>query len=183
MPELEHNPDAEHLLHPTAPVSELDVAGLPERPFVSEEVLRAHAARLASEIELVQPAKRGEDLEARLNTLKVRLAGRMRACKPLVTSQDLTPALELLESGRMFEAVITGLTASRKQFEEVPYVRASDGAVPRVLHLAEQYIATVDGIWSQDSLVLYSTIMQQNDPLLLSEVLLLPDSLKLAQLE
>src|ERR1700709_1926698 len=123
MPEIEHNPDMEHLLHPTAPVSEHEVIGLPERPFVSDDELRKHAATLATQTELVQPAKPAADLDARLKKLKLRLAERMRACKPLVTSPDLTPALELLESGRMFEAVLTAPSASKKQFEKVPYVR------------------------------------------------------------
>ena len=183
MPELEHNPDTEHALHPTAPVSDHEVSGLPEQPSVSKDELRAHAAALAAQTERVQPAESGADLEARLKTLELRLAERMRACKPLVTSPTLTPALELLESGRMFEAVLTGLKASKKQFEDVPYVRAPQGAVPRVLHLTEQYIAAVGGIWSQASFVLYSSVLQQDDPLLLSEVLLLPGCLKLAQLE
>ncbi|CAN5551562.1 hypothetical protein BH10ACI4_BH10ACI4_16180 [soil metagenome] len=182
MPELEHNQE-EHQLHPTAPVSDLNVTGLPERPFVSDDQLRQDAARLAHNTERVQPSKPIADLEARLKRLKVRLSERMRACKLLVTSQELTPALELLESSRMFEAVLTGLTASKKQYAEVPYVRVPDGAVPRVLHLAEQYVADVRGIWSQDSLVLYTAVVQEQDPLLLSEVLLLPGSLKLAQLE
>ncbi|WP_213805036.1 glucoamylase family protein [Granulicella sp. dw_53] len=183
MPELENNPGTEQLLPPTAPVSDLKVAGLPERPFVSDDVLRDHAAHLATKMQQVQPAKRAADLDARLKKLLLRLAERLRACKALVTSQELTPTLEFLESGRMFEAVLTGLTASRRQFEKVPYVKVPDGAVPRVVNLAEEYIAAAEGIWSQESLALYIGVVQREDPLLLAEVLLLPGALKLAQLE
>jgi cyclic beta-1,2-glucan synthetase len=183
MPQVKDNAGTEQSLPPTAPVAELKAVGLPERPVVSDDVLRDRAAHLAKQMQWVQPAEPAADLEARLTTLKIRLDRRLRLCKGLVTSQELTPALELLESGRMFEAVLTGLSASRRQFQKVPYVRVPEGAVPRVLNLAEGYIAAAGGIWSLESLVLYTAVVQRRDPLLLAEVLLLPGSLKLAQLE
>ncbi len=73
MSEFIHNTETEHSLPPTAPVSEHAVAGLPERPFVSDDTLRSHAAALTGRMQLVQPAKRAADLEARLKKLKLRL--------------------------------------------------------------------------------------------------------------
>jgi cyclic beta-1,2-glucan synthetase len=188
MPELENNPGAEQSLPPTAPISELKITGLPERPTVSDEALRQNAAHLALSMQMVKPSQPLADLEARIKALKVRLLERMRSSKSLVTSQELTPVLEFLESGRMFEAVLTGLSASKKQFETVPYVAVPAGSrssapVPRVVRLAEEYIAAAGGVWSLESLALYTDVVQQHDALLLAEVLLLPGALKLAQLE
>ena len=183
MPELEQNSGTEQTLPPTAPLLELKAAGLPERPSVSVDALRTAAAALTAQMQNVKAERPAEDLDTRLKSLQLRLKERLRACKGLVTSQELTPALELLESGRMFEAVLTGLSASRRQFVQVPYVQTPGGAVPRVVNLAEGYIAAAEGIWSQESVALYIEVVQRRDPLLLAEVLLLPDSLKLAQLE
>jgi cyclic beta-1,2-glucan synthetase len=170
-------------LPPTAPVLEVKAGGLPERPAISDDALRMCANQVALKTRRVQQTSKTKGLEARLEALKLRLDERLRICKTMVTSQELTPPLELLESGRMFEAVLIGMSASRKQFETVPAVRVAGGAVPRVLHLAEQYLAAVGGIWSQESFLLYTQEVQRHDPLLHAEVLLLPESLKLAQLE
>jgi len=83
----------------------------------------------------------------------------------------------------MFESVLTDVTSSLRQFDKVPYVRVPSGAIPRVLHVAEQYTAAVEGIWSPDTITLFVGTIQQQDPLLVAEINLLPECLKLAQLE
>ena len=55
--------------------------------------------------------------------------------------------------------------------------------LPRVLNLAEIYLATARGIWSSDSLTTFVHAAQADDPLLLDEISVLPSALKLAQLE
>ncbi len=55
--------------------------------------------------------------------------------------------------------------------------------LPRVMNLAEGYMAAASGIWSADSLAVYVGQTQRLDALLLEEVRLLPQALKLAELE
>ena len=183
MPEVAHNPVTTSFLPPTAPGLETETAALRERPFVSDDAVRARASDIAMKMQRLQPARHPADLKMRLEELSLRLEELMRACKARVSSTKVTPWLELLESGRAFQSVLTGLMLSLKQFDRVPYVRVPSGAVPRVLHVAEQYIAAADGIWSQQTLVLFVETAEQQDPLLLREVNLLPGCLKLAQLE
>ncbi len=166
----------------TAPVIEQQQAGLPERPTVPDDAIRNTAADLVREL-LHVPPQPTTGLKLRLTNLKLRLAQRLTACKALASPPDLTPPLELLESSRMFEAVLTGMTATADEFAAVPFVPAPDIAIPRVLRIAESYIATVEGIWSPESLLVFSHTVQRADPLHLAEVLLLPGAIKLAQLE
>src|SRR5260370_12805360 len=118
MPQLKDHAGTEQSLPATAPVAELKAVGLPERPLVSDDVLRDRAAHLAKQMQWVQPAEPAADLEARLTTLKIRLDRRLRLCKGLVTAPELTPALELLERGPTFEAGSTGRSACRRQFPQ-----------------------------------------------------------------
>jgi cyclic beta-1,2-glucan synthetase len=168
-------------LPPTAPVSEQTI-GLPERPSVSDDALRENAVALTQELHHVAPAA-ATGLKSRLEKLKSRLAEDTRVCKTLVTSSELTPPLELLESMRMFEAVLVEVAATDDEYADVPFAMASDGATPRVLRIAESYVAAAGGIWSPDSLLLYANALQTIDPLYFAEVLLLPGAIKLAQLE
>jgi hypothetical protein len=179
MNELRNDSNVTSMLPPTAPVSEQTI-GLPERPSVSDESLRANATALV--LHGVKPSA-DAGLSARLKRLKTRLAERVVACKAVARPPELTPPLELLESMRMFEAVLTGVSAAAKEYGDVPYVSVPEGALPRVMRIAEAYVEAVGGIWSEDSLVVYMEVVQQTEPLLLAEVLLLPGSIKLAQLE
>ena len=168
----------------TAPISELQTIGLPEHPSVSEEVLRSDATAMASQWERVRITKKLPYLSSRIEKLSKRLAARLQACKAAVTSEELTPELELLESTRMFESVLTGTTASSAEFAKVPHIRVDgDEVLPRAVVMAEKYLVVAGGIWSPESFTIYVNAAQEIDPLLLSEVLLLPSALKLAQLE
>ena len=52
-----------------------------------------------------------------------------------------------------------------------------------MIHLAMGYLAAAGGIWSPESLEIYVGEIQRHHPLLLQEVLLLPESLRFAQLQ
>ncbi len=54
---------------------------------------------------------------------------------------------------------------------------------PQVVHLAMGYLSAAKGIWSEESLAIYVEQVQRHHPLLLREIRLLPESLKLAQLQ
>jgi cyclic beta-1,2-glucan synthetase len=173
---------AGHSLPLTAPVSEQRMNELPERPTVSDDALRESAAALAQELHQASRV-RASGLESRLKKLSTRLSERLRACKAISQPSGPIATMELLENTRMFETVLTQAVADRDVYAEVPNVPVPDGGVPRVLRVAEEYISAVGGIWSQDSLLLYAQAVQNTDPLRLAEVMLLPISIKLAQLE
>jgi hypothetical protein len=183
-------PDSVHPAAPlTAPLRETASTGLAEKPSVSDEILvaRAQQQRASWRPAALDPKDehREEFFADRLKGLRQRLRSTLAAYKPRITSRDLTPALELLESSRLLESVLEELDSVYPQFLSVPYIvaRGSTTAAPRVLSLAEQYTVAVDGIWSPESLSVYVGEVQQQNPLLLAEVLLLPSSLRLAQAE
>ncbi len=173
----------------TAPLLEVRSEGLAEKPFVTDAALAEHARqqRRSWRPASLDPGKeqRQELFAARLKDLRQRLSDTLASYKPRITSRDLTPALELLESSRLLESVLEELDSTYPQFLALPYIVAPklDVAAPRVLALAEQYTVAADGIWSPESLSVYVDEIQQQDPLLLAEVLLLPSSLRLAQAE
>ena len=185
MAEINEYSVQEQALPLTAPVVETQSGALAEAPSVSEEVLRSHAAALALEWHVVAPEKHGgANLRGRLSSLGARLKERLRACQAIASTQELTPQLELLESTRALEGVLTGVEASVPEFLLLPHVRVADGrTIPRVMNLAEGYLSAAGGIWSPESLAAYVGAAQRNDTLLLGEVLLLPAALKLGQLE
>ena len=66
----------------------------------------------------------------------------------------------------------------------LPHVRVDgDKELPRVVNLTEGYLSAAQGIWSPESLTTYVQQAQKRDALLLEEVTVLPQALKLAQLE
>ena len=174
-------------MHPTAPAPEMPAAGLPERPDVTEEELRAGADALIAQWRMLAPAGAGTNkngLQERLKALGVRLKERLAAAKERVSGKDLTPELELLESTRMLEAAIISADAAKATFDKLPLLRLATGEdLPRVMHLAEGYVATVKGIWSAESLGVFVGQAQRLDPLLLEEVRVIPQALKVASLE
>jgi hypothetical protein len=162
----------------------LSAEGLPEKPFVGERDLRAAANQLARQWQLLPSDTKGTGLEARLKALGLRLKDRLAAAKAIANNKELTPQLELLESGRMFEAAIVSVNSASSTFAALPCVQLTNGEqLPRVMNLAEGYLVAANGIWSADSLAIYVDEAQKRDPLLLEEVRVIPQSLKLAQLE
>jgi cyclic beta-1,2-glucan synthetase len=170
--------------HSTVPDIEIPIEGLPEAPSVSEEVLRASASALVGRWQLLPKGTPGRALELRLKALSERLKGRLAAAKEIADLKVLTPQLELLESSRMFEAAIESATAAKDTFAALPRIQLPDGSeLPRLVNLAEGYLASARGIWSSESLQAFTGEAQRLDPLLLEEVRLLPQALKIAQLE
>jgi cyclic beta-1,2-glucan synthetase len=175
---------AEHALPPTAPALELPTAGLPEKPTVSEAELRQRADELSRQWEMVPANTKADGLAARLARLKERLTETLRTCRKTASIQELTPELELLESTRMLESALIAGDNTAATFASLPHVRVDhDGELPRAINLTEGYLVAVRGIWSPESLTIYVQQAQQRDALLLEEVTVLPQALKLAQLE
>jgi cyclic beta-1,2-glucan synthetase len=173
---------AEHALPPTAPMLEFPTGVLPEKPPVSDGELQRSAEALSAQWEMVPPNADVNGLRERIIRLKQRLAAILHACRKTASLQELTPQLELLESTRMLESALTDDAAV--SFVSLPHVRVDgDNDLPRVVNVAEGYLSAAKGIWSADSLTTYVHWAQQRDALLLEEVMVLPQALKLAQLE
>lgn len=174
---------SESLPPPTAPVPDLPTKGLPEKPTIPDEELRQHADTLIRHLAIVAPGTGNSDLETRLNKLTTRLNQRLAVCREQTSGSKLTPQLEMLENTRVLKAAITGTEGVRNQFSQLPHVRLPSGEVlPQVVFLAEGYLSAAR-IWSPESLAVYVQQFQRRDPLLLKEITLLPQALKLAQLE
>ncbi|HEV2711259.1 MAG TPA: glucoamylase family protein [Edaphobacter sp.] len=170
-------------LPPTAPVSDLVTEGLPERPTIPDEELRQHADTLIRHLEIVGRGSGNDGFESRLEKLRTRLKERLAICREQTSGNQLTPQLELLESTRMLKVALAGTESAKDGFAEVPHVRLPSGEVlPQIVFLAEGYLSTAR-IWSAESLAIYVEQFQRRDALLLEEIGLLPQALKLAQLE
>lgn len=168
----------------TAPVQETAATGLPEEPTIGETELRRHADDLAQRLRSQLPGKTQEDLVRYLDHLRKWLASRVPVWKQGTSTTELTPKLELVESARMFESVIPKGESAASTFREVPVADLQPvGVLPQVIHLAGSYLSAVDGIWSPRSLSIYVEQMQRHHPLRLREIELLPEALKISQLE
>jgi cyclic beta-1,2-glucan synthetase len=175
---------SEHIAPQTAPVVDLPAGGLPEKPTVTDAALREDADALARQWETFPTGIEQDGFSERLERLEDRLAELLRRCRAALSSQELTPQLELLESSRMMEAAITGGSSAASIFVSLPHVRVeSENKLPRVMNLAEGYLSAAGGIWSPESLTVYVRQVQKHDALLLAEVTALPQALQLAQLE
>jgi cyclic beta-1,2-glucan synthetase len=175
---------AEHTLPPTAPALEMPTAGLPEKPSVSDSELRERANELSRHWEMVQATAKSTGLATRLASLKHRLAEVLRTCRKTASIHELTPELELLESTRMLESALIAGDNTAETFASLPHVRVNqDEELPRTINLTEGYLVAAKGIWSDESLTVYVQQAQQRDALLLEEITVLPQALKLAQLE
>ncbi len=164
--------------------AEVPAGSLPEKPFVSDEDLREHAEQLVGGWESMPSSTRYTGLEVRLKELAARLKGLLAQARDRVHSKDLTPELELLESTRMLEAAIVSTSSAAEAFRALPHIHQQHThTLPRITSLAEAYLWRAGGIWSPESLSLYVHQLERTRPLALDEVLLLPQALKLAQLE
>jgi cyclic beta-1,2-glucan synthetase len=183
-PPSENPTTAEHALPPTAPALEMPTAGLPEKPTVSDSELRERADALSRQWEMVPANTRADGLAARLTHLKQRLTEILRTSRKTASIHELTPELELLESTRMLEGALIAGDNTAATFASLPHVRVDrDSELPRAINLAEGYLAAARGIWSPESLTVFVQQAQQRDALLLEEITVLPQALKLAQLE
>jgi hypothetical protein len=163
---------------------ELPTAGLPEKPSVSNVELQERAEALSRQWEMVPPGTKANGLSLRLVRLEERLTEILRACRKTASLHELTPQLELLESTRMLESALIAGDDTNATFASLPHVRVDgDKELPRVVNLTEGYLSAAQGIWSPESLTTYVQQAQKRDALLLEEVTVLPQALKLAQLE
>ncbi|HEY0264979.1 MAG TPA: glucoamylase family protein [Granulicella sp.] len=164
---------------------DLPATGLPEKPPVTEELLRQRADTLILQWEMLPSEGDTTSLPRRLKDLATRLTLRLNVCRRSLTSKDLTPELELLESTRMMEAALVSANAAISTLLRLPHIRipSATSDIPRVMALAEGYLSAAQGIWSAESLTVYTEQVQKHEPLLLQEIALIPVSLKIAQLE
>ena len=170
--------------HSTVPDIEIPTSGLPETPSVSDANLRASAQALVQQWQLLAKDSPAKGLTLRLKSLVARLKERLAAAKSIVDLKVLTPQLELLESTRMFEAALIAADSASSTFASLPLIQLPDGSdLPRVMNLAEGYLVAAKGIWSADSLAIFAEEAQKLDPLKLEEVRVIPQALKIAQLE
>ena len=177
-------PKQEQAPHSTVPDIEIPTAGLPEAPSVSADELRANAQALTGHWHLLPRNTPAKGLALRLKSLADRLKERLVAAKSIADLKVLTPQLELLESTRMFEAALIAAEAASATFAGLPLIQLPDGSdLPRVMNLAEGYLSAAKGIWSADSLAIYAEQAQKLDSLKLEEVRVIPQALKVAQLE
>jgi len=178
----ENFPPSEHVLPPTAPTLESPATGLLEDPGVFDADLQKSAEALSRQWEMVSGTENG--LSERITQLKMKLAGILRACRKSVSPDKLTSQLELLESTRMLESPLVAGDQTSAAFASLPHVRvANRNELPRVVNLAEGYMSAIKGIWSPESLAVYVQKAQARDALLFAEIMVLPQALKLAQLE
>ncbi len=176
-------PPEELAPHSTVPDIEIPTVGLPESPSVSELELRAAASLLVRSWQILPKGPSAKGLKLRLKSLTARLKDRLAACKAIAT-KELTPQLELLESTRMFEAALLSADAASETVAGLPRVQLADGSdLPRVMDLAVGYLTVAKGVWSAQSLSIYMETAQRHGHLLLEEVRVVPQALKIAQLE
>jgi len=169
---------------PTAPVEEMPTAGLPEEPATSDAELRSAADALARSLRQEPPETGEENLARYLEGLRSRLNESVLQWKARVLNRELTPQLELVENVRMFEAAVPRAESGQEMFRDVPFANLPPaGSLPQVVHIAGSYLVCVDGIWSKRSLRVFIEQIQKHEPLALREIQLLPDALRLAQLE
>jgi hypothetical protein len=164
----------------------LDVpsTGLPEEPSIDEGELRHHADVFAGQLRHMAHVKTEEAVSKYLERLRSRLTERLPVWQEGTSAGVLTPKLELVESSRMLESAIPRRDDAANMFADVPVADLPpEGPLPEVIHLAGSYLLAVDGIWSGSSLSTYVDQVQKHQPLMLREIQLLPDALKLAQLE
>jgi len=171
--------------HAVPPPVEIPTTGLPEKPSVTDQQLRAHADAAILQWELLPSEGKATSLPQRMKDLATRLELRLQVCRRTSSLKELTPQLELLESTRMMESVLTSAKAAMPTFLRLPHIRVASATsdIPRVMALAEGYLAAAHGIWSADSLASYTEQVQKHEPLLLQEIAVLPVALKIAQLE
>ncbi len=165
-------------------MQETQIVGLPEEPTASEQELRAAADALARALRQEAPGQPADAVVKHLDGLRARLKAAAPVWKEGTTTTELTPKLELVESVRMFEAAAPKGESAAEMYREAPMANLPPaGDLPRVIHIAGSYLAAADGVWSPGSLGIFIEQVQKHDPLLLREIQLLPDALKVAQLE
>ena len=157
---------------------------MPERPDVSDAELCRHAAALAASWEISVPVPGQTGLAQRLGKLAKRLESVLKQARQQVSGRGPSPQVELLKSSRMFGDVVRSSEQDRKELETLPHVHiAYQGVLPRIVSIAEAYIWVARGVWSAESVDRYLRQIQDHQVLLMGEIQVLPQALKIAQLE
>jgi hypothetical protein len=163
-----------------------DGNSMSETPPISDPDLVDRARALAVGWELsppVQQSKIQAGFPERLKQVSHRLKQTLFTARQRQSGKDLTPQLEFLESSRALKVALKSGAGAESAMQELPHVRLAHGSIPRIIFLAEAYLEHTSGIWSAASFKLYVQEVQKKQILLLSEVQLAPQALKLAQLE
>lgn len=182
MPSFSEDPTLVHTLPLTAPIEEAQSEGLPEEPAVSDAELQRQADLFIKQCQSAASKKSQEQFLLFIRQLRFRFEKAFRIWGSEITTKELTPQLELVESSRMLEAAIPPSDESEQIFADLPQI-APYGEQPRVVQLARAYIEATEGIWSQRSLTTYVGEIQRRVPFLLKEILALPPALRIAQAE
>jgi len=159
-----------------------------DKPEVSDDELRRHAAALVDDWETAVSNPEQTGLQHRLEKLQERLPAVMDAAKAGVRSgvgsKERTGQLLLVENRRLLEGLLRNCRKVLGEFEALPLTHiARQGALPRVVNLAEAYLGVVGGVWSADSIEVYAREVQRHHALLMDEVQMLPEALRFAHLE
>ncbi len=170
--------------HQTAPVPHVPTEGLPSEPNLTTAVLHERAELAIQQWQLLAVDTSPTHLLQHLDALDLRLRAILQLCRTRVHGTELTPQLELLESTRMLQDACTAARAAIPQLASLPRIQTvNTEPQPRILYLADDYLAAASGIWSTTSLTTYLQHVQTRFPLQLAEILQLPQALNLAQLE
>ena len=156
----------------------------PEQPNVSDAALREDAAALVAAWEMTIPQGAQSCLSQRLKKLVPRLKSVLDQARGRLAGKQPSSELDLLRNRRMLEAVLVSSEADIRNFKDLPHVHIPRrGALPRIANLAEEYLSIAHGVWSVESVTTYVQKVQRHHPLLMDEVLMLPQALRFAQLE
>ena len=158
----------------------------PETPPISDPDLLDRARALTASWELsphVRRSKTQPGIPERLKPLSNRLEQALSTARHSRSGNDPTPQLEFLESGRPLQVALKSAVDAVSDLQELPHVRLAHSSIPRIIFLAKSYLEHVNGVWSAASFTLYVQEIQKKQVLLLREVQLIPQGLKLAQLE
>ncbi len=153
------------------------------KPEISGDELRANASALAATWETVSTSA-PTGLAARIAMLQRCLPAALKTAKQHARGKERTLDVKLLEERRTLEAVLNSSKKLLSEFTTLPMVHiARHGTLPRIVNLAEEYLAAAHGVWSAESIEVYAREIQRHHPLLMDEIQLLPDALKLGHLE
>lgn len=157
-----------------------------EKPPISDSDLADRARALVASWEIAPPVPRAKTkagLPERFKKLARRLEQVIATARQQQPGKNLAPQLEILESSRILKRALKSVVDAVSELQKLPHVRFAHSSIPRIIHLAGSYFEHACGIWSEASFKLYVQEIQNRQVLLLSEVLLVPQALGLAQLE
>lgn len=173
----------------TDPISPVRPAGADaSAPAFNAEALRAHVARVAPEWRIAHKPKGPSRFGLRIASAAQALAQLFQAInrRPAPTyapGEPLDPLLELRENPRMLRSVIADISAGRKKLGRLPRVMLQGGDEPRIVTVADSYLAAAGSVWNADAAQYFLEQTQKYDPLDLEEIWAFPSALRFLLLE